>query len=119
MFTVIPDHHFILGISGRFTSSHNSKNISLVNHLYNTYAWSKLTINDGIYFLVKLEYLETFLRTDRKVCLILVKTDVDYLLFFLLHLIIIIINHQHFGTKNKSKLIIAIFLIFWAYSKSF
>ncbi len=92
--TVIPNHYFVSGIAGSFTSTYNGEYVGFMNHFYDTNACTELSWKLLCKFISKFENFEPFLGTDWKVRLILIERNVQYFLFVFLHLYLQIYKNQ-------------------------
>ena len=92
--TVIPNHYFVSGIAGSFASTYNGEYVGFMNHFHNTNASTELSWKLLCKFISKFENFESFLRSDRKVWLILIKRYVKNFLFVFLHLYLQIYKNQ-------------------------
>jgi len=73
LLTVVPNHQLVLGVARCLAATHDRQDVSAVNHLDNSDARPKLPCEE---FLERtaLKHLETSLRTNCEVGLILVET---------------------------------------------
>lgn len=107
--TIIPNHELVFGIARSTSASHQCEDVSFVDHFDDADSCTKLSVYLLGYFMTELKYSEPFLRADSEIRLILVKTDMDYLLFLLIHFL------YYCGLRDKYIINIAFCLLLLCY----
>lgn len=86
--TIVPNHKLVFGVARSTPASHQREYVSFVDHFNNADSCPELSVYLLGDFMTELKYPESFLCANSEIWLILVETNVNYLLFLLIHLYI-------------------------------